>query len=136
MGLVIDTLVLILAERSRSQLDLGRYAQYGEAPISAVSASELLAGVHRASDAAVRARQLAFVEAILSALPTLPFDLEAARLHAELIAQMTKNETIVAHDALIAATALRHGCAVLSRNGKDFKKLLGVTVVEYAVAGT
>jgi tRNA(fMet)-specific endonuclease VapC len=131
MGLVMDTDVLILAERSRAHIDLGRYAQYGEAYISAVSASELLVGVHRASDAAVRARRLAFVEAVLSALPALPFDLEAARLHAELIAQLPKNETIGAHDALIAATALRHGCAVLTRNGKDFKKLSGVTVVDY-----
>jgi predicted nucleic acid-binding protein len=46
-----------------------------------------------------------------------------------------KNETICANDALIA-TALRHGCAVLSRNGKDFRKLLSATVVDYAAVGT
>jgi tRNA(fMet)-specific endonuclease VapC len=135
MGLVIDSDVLILAERRRAKVDLGRYVEYGEAYISAVSASELLVGVYRAGDVAVRARRLTFVEAVLSSLPTLPIDLETARVHAELIAQIPKNETVGAHDALIAATALRHGCGVLTHNGKDFKKLRGVTVVDYTVAG-
>jgi len=44
------------------------------------------------------------------------------------------HETIGAHDALIGATALRHGYAVLTRNAKDFRKLAGVRVLEYTVA--
>jgi len=136
MGLVIDTDVWILAERRRAAVDLGRYAHHGDAYLSAVSASELLVGVHRAVDPGVRAKRLAYVEGLLSALPILSIDLETARVHASLVAQVPKHETVGAHDALIAATALRYGCAVLTNNGKDFKKLSGVTVVDYIELAT
>jgi predicted nucleic acid-binding protein len=131
MGLVIDTDVLVLADRRKGSLDLARYSEYGVAFISAIAASELLVGVHRAADPAIRARRTAFVESILAALPALPVDIETARVHAQLAAQMPKNETVGAHDALIAATALRHGHAVLTNNGRDFRKLPGVTVIDY-----
>ena len=131
MGLVIDTDVLVLAERGRVALDLGRYAGYGVAFISAITASELLVGVHRAQDHALRARRLAFVEGLLSSLPALVVDIETARIHAQMVAQIPRNETVGAHDALIGATALRHGHAVLTNNGKDFRKLPGLVVVDY-----
>lgn len=131
MGLIIDTDVFILAERSRAPVNLARYADLGESFISAVTASELLAGVYRAGDPAIRARRTAFVEGLLAALPVLPLDLEAARVHAQMVSQIPAHETVGAHDALIAATALRHGHAVLTHNGKDFRRLPGVTVVDY-----
>ena len=132
MGLLIDTDVLVLAERSGAALDFARYAEYGDAYISAVTASELLVGVHRAVDEGIRARRLAFVEGVLSVLSALPVDLETARIHAHLVVQIPRNETVGAHDALIGATALRHGHAVLTNNGKDFRKLRGLVVVDYS----
>ena len=134
MGLLIDTDVLVLAERSNTALDFSRFAEYGDAYISVITASELLIGVHRALDAAIRSRRLAFVEGILSALSALPIDVETARIHAQLVTQIPRNETVGAHDALIGATALRHGHAVLTNNGKDFRKLPGVVVVDYPSA--
>lgn len=131
MGLLIDTDVLVLAERGRLALDLGRYAEHGNAFISVITASELLVGVHRALDEGVRARRLAFVEGLLSALPVLAVDMETARVHAHMVAQVPRNATVGAHDALIGATALRHGHAVLTNNGKDFRKLPGLVVVDY-----
>ena len=133
MGLVIDTDVFILADRGRTTLDFARYAEYGAAFISAITASELLVGVHRAVDPGVRARRTAFVESLLAAMPVLPVDLETARVHAQLVAELPKNETVGAHDALIAATALRHGHGVLTRNGKDFRKLAGVQIIDFTL---
>lgn len=135
MGLVIDTDVFILAERGRAALDLGRYREHGDAFISAVTVSELLVGVHRAMDDAQKARRTAFVEGILATIPALPFDSEAARVHAQLVAQLPRGEAIGAHDAIIGATALRHGHAVLTHNGKDFRRLRGVGVVDYQPLG-
>lgn len=131
MGLVIDTDVLVIAERGRAKLDFARFADHGDAFISVVTASELLVGVHRAASDAIRSRRLAFVEGILAAVASIPVDLETARIHAQLIAQVPKNETIGAHDALIGATALRHGHAVLTNNGRDFRKLPGLVVIDY-----
>lgn len=134
MGLLIDTDVLILADRGRVPVDLARFQDEGMAYISTITASELLVGVHRAQDPGVRARRTAFVESLLAALPALPVDLETARVHAQLLAQLPNHETIGAHDALIGATAMRHGHAVLTRNVKDFRKLAGLRVLEYTAA--
>lgn len=131
MGLVIDTDVLILAERGGRWLDFSAWQEHGDAFVSAVTTSELLVGVHRARSDAQRARRTAYVEGILAALPVLPFDLETARVHAHLIASLPANESIGAHDALIAATALRHGFPVLTGNSRDFRKLAGVMVFDY-----
>lgn len=133
MGLVIDTDVLILADRDRARLDFSTWQEHGAAFISAVTASELLVGVHRAQTEAQRARRTAFVEGVLAAIPALPFDLETARVHAQLLASLPRQETIGAHDALIAASALRYGYPVLTHNGRDFRKLAGVTVLDYPV---
>ncbi len=135
MGLVIDTDVFILAERGRATLDFARYAEHGAAYMSAITASELLVGVLRAGDPAVRARRTAFVESLLALIPVLPVDLETARVHAQLVAELPRNETVGAHDALIAATAVRHGHGVLTGNGKDFRKLAGVRVIDYSLPG-
>jgi predicted nucleic acid-binding protein len=60
MGLVIDTDVWVLAEKSADKLDLARWARYGGAYMSAVTASELLVGVERANAAQRRAQRGAF----------------------------------------------------------------------------
>jgi predicted nucleic acid-binding protein len=65
MGIVIDSSVLIAWERD--QLDLqAKIASYAEEDfaISAVTASELLHGVHRATTPAHRSRREAFVEGL------------------------------------------------------------------------
>ena len=58
MGAVIDSSVLIAAERGK--LDLPRVlADYGDEPIaiSAITSSELLHGVHRAAESSRRNRR-------------------------------------------------------------------------------
>jgi tRNA(fMet)-specific endonuclease VapC len=62
MATLIDSSVLIAAERGELGLDalLARYAEEDVA-ISAMTASELLHGVHRARTAAQRHRRQAFV---------------------------------------------------------------------------
>ena len=89
MGLLIDSSVLIAAERGTLDLNekLGKELDNPFA-LAAISASELLHGVHRATNVNQRARRQAFVEQVLSALPVIPFDLVAARLHAELWARL------------------------------------------------
>ena len=89
MGTLIDSSVLIAAERGH--LDIA--AKLGEQPdepvaIAAITASELLHGVHRATRSDQRNRRHAFVERLLSAVPVLPFDLVVVRIHAGLWAQL------------------------------------------------
>ena len=134
MGLVIDTDVWVLAERAGGPLDLARWAHYGGAYMSAVTASELLVGVERANTAERRAQRGAFVENLLSAVPVLEFSLPVARTHARMLAALSKNVTAGAHDALIAATAIHHGYALLTRNVADFKLFAGLKVEAFGDA--
>ena len=128
MGLVIDTDVWILAEKSAGKLDLARWAQYGGAYMSAVTASELLAGVERASTAQRKAQRGAFVESLLSIIPVLEFSMPVVRTHGRMVAALSKSVTAGAHDALIAATAVHHGYALLTRNVADFKIFAGLKI--------
>ncbi|MBI2940903.1 MAG: PIN domain-containing protein [Chloroflexi bacterium] len=91
--------------------------------------TELLVGVHRAGSPAHRFRREAFVEAILETIPVLPFDLRIARIYARLSAQLAAaGQPVGAHDLLIGATALAHGCPVLTENVRDFHRVPGLVV--------
>jgi predicted nucleic acid-binding protein len=129
VGLVLDTCILIRAERGHS-LDFSLWTHYGDAFISAITVSELLVGVHRADSDARRIRRSAFVEAILAQLPVLDFTMETARIHAGLFAALSQQGQIIgAHDLIIAATALSHDCAVLTTNTTEFARVPGLDVI-------
>ena len=75
-----------------------------------------------------RARE-AFVELVLTRLPILPFDLQAARIHARIAAEFAAaGQPIGLNDLLIAATALTHGYSVLTENLRDFERVPGLVV--------
>ncbi len=132
MGKVIDSSVLIAAERG--QLDLhAALADHDKETfsISAVTASELLHGVHRVG-AAKRATTEAFVEGLLQHLPVLPFDLIAARIHARLWATLlSQGQQVGERDLLIAATALAHGNTVVTRDERSFPRIPGLEIVRW-----
>jgi predicted nucleic acid-binding protein len=89
MGLILDSGVFIRAERQGQSLDFSPWHSYGDVAISAVTASELLIGVHRADNEARRNKRSAFVEAILTKIPVIDF-LAAARRHAQLFAYLCR----------------------------------------------
>ena len=131
MGLIVDSDVFIFTERSRAALDLSAYSAYEEFYISAITVTELMAGVHHATELSTVNRRVAFIEKVSTGFPCLAVDADVARTHALMVAAVPKNQTVGAHDALIAATALHHGHAVLTRNGKDFRKFVGLEVLDY-----
>lgn len=131
MGTLIDASVLVAAERGT--LDLDRVlAERGdqEILIAAITASELLHGVHRARAGKIRAQREAFVERLLEHLPVLPFDLVTARLHARVWAELAaRGVTVGERDLLIAATAMARGHRVATRDGRSFPRIPGLDVV-------
>lgn len=134
MGLIIDTNVFIDAEQHRLNLkELTVLSEYGEAYIAAITASELLAGVHLARTVEARIQRLAFVEGVLHAIPCLPFDEAVARTYAELYAHFLQSNPRIqripnVHDLQIAATAITNGFAVLTNNIQDFGKVPGLKI--------
>jgi len=129
MGILIDSSVLIAWERDRVDLEsqLAGCADEDFA-ISAITASELLHGVHRASNPAQRRRREPFVEGLLALLPVISFDAVAARVHARLSAELAANGTAVGpHDLIIAATALTKGYKVTTRDERSFPRIPGLS---------
>ena len=133
MGALIDSSVLIAAERGSLDLEiLGREYAGVDFAIAAITASELLHGVHGAREQARKARREAFVEAILTTLPVIAFDELAARAHARVWARLaSKGRAIGAHDLLIAATAIARGLDVVTRDQRSFPMIPGLTVIRW-----
>lgn len=132
MGIVIDTNVFINVENGCLNLSkLSAMEHHGESYIAAVTASELLTGVHLARTADIRVRRSAFVESIISQIPILEFDEAVSRTYAEIYSHFlkprSKKEGNV-HDLQIAATAITHGFPVLTNNLADFKKIPGINL--------
>ena len=130
MAVLIDASILVAFERG--QLDVaarvaGREAE--EAFLSVISASELLHSAHRAADPAIRARRLAFAEAILARFPVLEIDLEVARAHAALWSDLAQQgEMIGGHDAWIAATCIARDLTLVTANTREFNRAPGLRV--------
>jgi len=127
---MLDTNVFVHIERSGSPIDFSQWEEYGDVYISSITVSELLVGIHYATSEARKSRRSAFVEAILGKVPVLDFTTEVARVHAGLFATLAKQgQMIGAHDLIIAATALVHGCAVLTGNINEFAKVPGLETI-------
>lgn len=130
--MILDTAVLIEAERGRFDM-AGYLATLGDAPVAlaSISASELLHGVERARDAAVRTRRSAYVEGILANVPVIPFGLGEARAHARIWAELAgAGVRIGAHDLQVAATALVAGSEVATLNVDELGRVPGLRLAE------
>lgn len=132
--MILDTSVLIEAEHGKFDLEamVGSTDLDGVA-IAAITISELLRGVKRASSHATRARRAAFVELLVSRMPVLPFGLLEARLHADLLEHLRGAGTpIDAYDTLIAATALAAGLDVATLDQRHFARVPGLGLIDVA----
>jgi tRNA(fMet)-specific endonuclease VapC len=140
MGTVLDTTVFIALERATRDLPpecamqtaaqrlQDQLGEGDEVAIAAITASELLHGVHRTTSEH-RGRREAFVESVLAAFPALAFDLLVARVHARLWADLAAaGAGISAHDRLVAATAISAGWRVASADVRHFSRIPGVDV--------
>ena len=133
MGVIVDTSVLVQVERQgRSVADVfARLAGRGMLAISTVTLAELAHGVARANDEAMRARRERFLDAARISLSVLTVDaavaIRAGMINGEL---KSRGFTVGLADSVIAATALMRGDGVATLNGKHFKVVPGLDVVE------
>ena len=130
MAALIDSSVLIAVERgdlSTDAIATGYAAE--DVAVSAVTASELLHGVHRARTPGQRHRRQAFVEGLLAQFPVVDFDLTVARVHASLWADLAKRGVAVGErDLMIGATAIAKDYTLVTRDSRSFPKIPGLSV--------
>ena len=100
-----------------------RHLTVGEAYLSALTLGELVQGVARAPEArrAILSRWLSGLKASFSGR-ILPLDAEVMELWGELTGNaMREGKPLSPLDAMLAATALRHGLILATRNTEEFR---------------
>lgn len=132
--MILDTSILIAAERNEFRFEALLEVLGNESiGMAAITASELLHGCHRARRAGVRERRSAFVDALVDAIPVLPFGLPEARRYAALWAELARKGTMIGpHDLLIGATALARGHALATLSQREFGRVPGIRLVPIA----
>src|ERR1035441_349401 len=118
MGLILDTSILVAAERRRFHITAFLLAQpVAPVRLAAVTYSELLHGLERAADAQTKARRSKFIEGILSLTGIVGFNQREAEFHARLWAGLESYGLAIGpHDLQIAATALSLGYTLATLN--------------------
>jgi hypothetical protein len=121
---IADTSVFVAQETGR---ELGELPE--EIAVSVITAAELELGVLRAEEADARAVRLATLSRVQATYPLLPVDPEVASCFARIAsAELSRGRRLRRHDTWIAATAMRHGAAVVTQDA-DFSSFDEVTVV-------
>ena|ERR1035441_5633199 len=135
LGLILDSSVIIAAERRRQTVE-GLLASVGQAfgeveiAISAVTLAELVHGVARANTPAIRAARRAFIDELKKHVPVHPITDNTAEIAGQLSGeQAAKGITIPADDLLIGASAIEQGYAVATLNIRHFAKIPGLQVL-------
>jgi predicted nucleic acid-binding protein len=121
---VADTSVFIAQETGRELRELPE-----KIAVSVITVAELELGVLRASDSEVRARRLSTLSRVQSTYPMLPVTPEIATCFARIAAaERGRGRRLRRHDTWIAATAMKHGAAVLTQDS-DFSSFSEVAVL-------
>jgi predicted nucleic acid-binding protein len=121
---VADTTVFVAQESGR---ELGELPE--EIAVSVITAAELELGVLRAADTETRATRLATLSRVRATYPLLAVDAEVASCFARLAAaELGRGRSLRRHDTWIAATAMRHGAAVVTQDA-DFSAFDEVNVL-------
>jgi len=121
---IADTSVFIALEASRPLGDLP-----DEIAVSVVTAAELELGILRARDQRVRAARLATLSRVRAEYPLLGIDDATASCFARIAdEQLGAERKLRRHDTWIAATALRHGAAVVTQDA-DFTAFTSIEVL-------
>lgn len=135
MGLVLDSSVLIAAEREAkpvSDLFLQLEQMHGETEvvISSITVIELEHGLHRANTPALAQQRRAYLDTIFLALTAEPFTREMGQLAAKIDAEARRAGRVISfEDLLIGVTALHFGYGVCTRNLRHFRMIPNLNVV-------
>ncbi len=134
MGIVVDTSVLVTAERrkhSSAEIFAQLQAIFGNAEIvlSAVTVAELAHGIERAEPETRRHQRQAFLDDLLADLQIYPVTTEIALRAGRISGQLARQGLVVPfEDLLIGVTALHNNFELVTENVSHFGKIPGLPV--------
>lgn len=130
MGVILDTSVIVEAERRENEINVFTDNREEEVfGLSVITVAELLHGVHRADSTKRRLKRSAFVEKVIDLFPVYVFEISTARIYSEIWSELNrKGIQIGAHDLIIGSTAISLGFSVATLNIRHFKRIEGLKV--------
>jgi tRNA(fMet)-specific endonuclease VapC len=131
MAIILDADVIISGEKGAFDLKRWVTSRPNEQfEVAAITVAELWHGVERATGRHKTAREH-YLQAVLDAVPILPYTEQTAYAHARLWADLeAKGRRIGFYDLIVAATALERGSSVATFNKKHFGQIRGLKVIE------
>jgi predicted nucleic acid-binding protein len=136
MGLILDSSVVIAAERQRetvTQLLRRIVSTAGDqrVALSAVGLTELAHAIYRAPNLVQRQNHERYIDDLLANMEVVPYAKATALLAAKIDGeQRAQGLTIPFADLLIGVTALEHGYAVATVNLRHFDLIPGLQIVQ------
>jgi tRNA(fMet)-specific endonuclease VapC len=131
MVIILDADVIIRGERG--VFNLAQWVALhpnNRFEIAAITVAELWHGVERAVEPQ-RSKRRKYLEAVLSALPIIPYTEQTAYEHARIWTELqSTGKMIGAHDLIVAATALERGSHVATFNQRHFAMIKGLLMVQ------
>ncbi len=137
MGLILDSSVVIAAERRRETPEalISRVIELTgnqEAALSSIGLTELVHGIYRASSPQKQATRRSFIEELCAAITVYPYNMETAILAGRIDGEQTASGNMIPMiDLLIGATALSLGFSMLTANPRHFRKIPGLAVLDF-----
>ena len=135
LGLILDTSVLIAAERSKLKPaeaieSVQRVAGPIPIALSVVTVAEIGHGIYRALDVDVRRRRREFLDELKATIPVYPLTDATAEIMARIGGEQgAKGVNLPFADLAITATALELEYAVGTSNMRDFNRMPGLQIV-------
>jgi tRNA(fMet)-specific endonuclease VapC len=129
---LLDTNICIYIRRQKPEKVFRRFDQLapGEAAISVITYGELLYGANKSG---LREASLKTLNEFFRLIPPLPLPEKAGELYGFIRAHLeTRGETIIANDLWIAAHALAAGLTLVTNNEKEFRRVSGLKVQNWA----
>jgi predicted nucleic acid-binding protein len=137
MGLILDSSVVIAAERQRETITqlLRRIVSIAgdqRVALSAVGLTELAHAIYRAPNPVQRQNHERYINDLLANMEVVPYAKATALLAAKIDGeQRAQGVTIPFADLLIGVTALEHGYAVATVNLRHFGLIPGLQIVTF-----
>ena len=130
---MLDTNICIYIAKRRPQAVRKRFDRMkpGQMVISAVTYGELRYGAAKSND---RAGALAHLEGFVQSVPVEALGADAAQEYGEIRALLEKEGRLIGdNDLWIAAHALALGLTLATNNEREFKRVPGLSVENWAV---
>lgn len=132
---LLDTNICIYIRQKRPEEVLRRFRRLrsGEAVLSVITYGELLYGAAKSQQ---RVAALARLRKLVGLLPALALPETAAEAYGTIRAELElRGEMIGNNDLWIAAHALTSGLTLVTNNEKEFRRVRGLKVQNWALGG-